>query len=250
MGTHAHNSSSYIYLFFSTRINKIDKINSQWLFWWRYFVQHTHYIIWCNETLKKNFIRPIRKIHFLTNSFNLVMRKWKKKKIIKLQWNIFSNFFFFLTSNILFSLICSASSAQLSPAVVTNAMTKPTPPPPGSISTGMPLPPPPSLSIHSSTPTSHSSFPPPLFATPLPPSSSSATVTTSAATIPHPFSAESLFQTSKGMCQFFPTDQKNIKFFISIIASTKLIFPFLVWNQFQCCAVMCVCVCVIKQNKI
>ncbi|XP_031629272.1 autism susceptibility gene 2 protein homolog isoform X3 [Contarinia nasturtii] len=77
----------------------------------------------------------------------------------------------------------SASSAQLSPAI-TNTITKPAPPQ-GSIASAP--------SLHS-TVTTHSSFPPPLFATPLPPVSSAASVTTSA---PHPFSAESLFQSSK-----------------------------------------------------
>lgn len=51
--------------------------------------------------------------------------------------------------------------------------------------------------MHSSTgPPNHSSFPPPLFAAPMPPPAVSAS-----APAPHPFSAESLFQSSKGLCQ-------------------------------------------------
>lgn len=80
---------------------------------------------------------------------------------------------------------CSTSNSQLSPA--TNTMTRPTPPP-GSITS---LPP-----LHS-TASTHSAFPPPLFATPLPPPAVSSASSIQSA--PHPFSAESLFQSSKGM---------------------------------------------------
>lgn len=83
------------------------------------------------------------------------------------------------------------SSTQLSPATNTS-LTRPTPPPvPVSI---------PSLhstSVAATTPTH--TFPPPLFAAPLPPPA----VTTTAAA-PHPFSAESLFQSSKGNVINFP----------------------------------------------
>lgn len=219
--------------------------------WWNCFVQQTHMILvqWNN---KQNFIRPIR----IQNSYFFGNRRKKffktnfirfghenKTEIIKLR-SFEEKKFSLLIDIFQFSFVCSA---QLSPAVVTNTITKPTPPPTqpaGSISSGMPLPPPPSLSIHSSTPTSHSSFPPPLFATPLPPTSSSATVTTSAASaIPHPFSAESLFQTSKGMCSQFSI-QYEIVFLFPFNARTKLIFHFLVWNQFRCCCYLSMCVCV------
>lgn len=78
----------------------------------------------------------------------------------------------------------------MSPA--TNILARPTPPPSssstGSGPTAMP-------SMHSSGgPPSHPSFPPPLFAAPMPPPAVSAS-----APAPHPFSAESLFQSSKGL---------------------------------------------------
>lgn len=87
--------------------------------------------------------------------------------------------------------ICSTSTTQLSPAI--NTMTRPTPPP-GSIASIPPL--------HSSMPTSsnapsHSGLPPPLFAAPLPPM-----IVSSAGSMPHPFSAESLIQSNKGKHDF------------------------------------------------
>lgn len=62
-----------------------------------------------------------------------------------------------------------------------------------------PTPPPGSVAIHSSAP-SHSSFPPPLFAAPMPPPA------VSSASAPHPFSAESLFQSSKGKYFLYKID--------------------------------------------
>lgn len=88
----------------------------------------------------------------------------------------------------LYFLYCfSTSSTQLSPA--TNTMTRPTPPP-GSIAS--------MAAMHAAPPThsiasNHSSLPPPLFAAPMPPPAVSSA---SGTTAPHPFSAESLFQSS------------------------------------------------------
>lgn len=138
----------------------------------------------------------------------------------------------------------SASSAQLSPAI-TNTLTKPTPPP-GSIASVH-------TSLHSAT-TTHSSFPPPLFATPLPPVSSSAPVTTSA---PHPFSAESLFQSSKGkfQTQWHCSLILLFSFFSMLLyiwrSKTLNWFSILCDNQFRCVSTLksinvCVCICKIS----
>lgn len=82
---------------------------------------------------------------------------------------------------------CSTSTTQLSQA--TNTLTRPTPPP-GSIAS--------MSALHAAPPThsiasNHSSLPPPLFAAPMPPPAVSSA---SGTTAPHPFSAESLFQSS------------------------------------------------------
>lgn len=77
---------------------------------------------------------------------------------------------------VLFSCSISTSSAPLSPA--TNSLTRPTPPP--------------------SSLSSLSTFPPPLFATPMPPPVAVSSSASTSTPVPHPFAAESLFQSSKG----------------------------------------------------
>ena len=89
----------------------------------------------------------------------------------------------------------SSSSTQLSPS--TNVVPRPTPPP-GSIN------------MHTTTST-HSPFPPPLFAAPMPPPA------VSTASAPHPFSAESLFQSSKGKHQIYYTHFKTCNLILNNI---------------------------------
>lgn len=127
--------------------------------------------------------------------------------------------------------------------MVTNTITKPTPPP-GSIA---------SVSSAYSATTTHSSFPPPLFATPLPPVSSSVAVTSSA---PHPFSAESLFQSSKGMLKFYRSSS-HLSLFMSYIFWSKTLnwFSISMWQSIfaAClhsnCLNQCVCIYVCNTKK-